>query len=585
MRQLVKNAIGIKALPGIVPSIARAINRQLNVFKQASLDVPREEHGRGFRNWINAMGYATAYPSTDPNRLFLENWFPRNATADQTLLWNLTTIIAQLRQLERSNSSVKSLVEGFACDIVASGIDVEPDTGDDALNERIRAEWLYWCEDASPTGLSLWEMQNQASNEWCTGGASLFREIILNERVAEGKLPITFQPLEVEWLTLMPIKPVGKDNNFTRGIESDKLGRPQFYHVMDYNLLNQMGLGNAFGGPGDVVPADQIIHGFEPRRPRQSHGEPMLAVVIERAYQLGKLVDIELRAAANTSTLSGVIKSKWLEDFEATRVTVDQWGNTISASPTQSPVNDMPIGTWARLQPGEDVELKANPRPNVGIAEFAKFIDGQMAASTRSSSYYLSKDPTGSNYSQGLRDEHVGKRMRAPLMGTFGKYLAGKVYAKVLPWILLKLGVIVPTNPAAKRKLFACKILPDMPEYLDPQKGGVASKFLIDAGLSTEEIELAARGKDWRKVREQRRKEIKARDDDAVARVKDLKDTLTAAGIEDVTWAEIAAINGALTAPAAFLDAMSQDPTGDDEGGESAPPAKGKSKPTAKDAA
>lgn len=565
--------IGVRLMPGLMPKVARFVNRVLNVFQPATLDIPKEEHGRGVRNWINAMGYQTAYPSTDPNRLFLENWFPRNATADQTLVWNLTNIIAQMRQLERSNSSVKSLVEGWNADCVASGIDVEPDTGSDQLNERIRPVWLNWCEDMTPQGHSLWEVQCMNMNEWCTGGASLLREVILHERVADGKLPITFQPLEVEWLCLMPCGIVGKDNNFSRGVESDKLGRPVAYHVMDYNLLNQMGLGNAFGGPGDVVPADQIIHGFEPRRPRQSHGEPLLAVVIERAYQLGKLVDIELKAAANTSVLSGVIKTRWMEDFESTRVVVDQWGNTISASPQQSPVNDMPIGTWARLQPGEEVELKANPRPNVGIAEFAKFIDGQMAASTRSSTYYLSKDPTGSNYSQGLRDEHVGKRMRAPIQGTFGKYNAGKVYEKVLPWILLSLGIEMPKDPNARRKMFGHKILPDMPEYLDPQKGSAASKFMIDSNLSTEEAELAARGKDWRKVRAQRIKETQARDVDAVARIKALKAELVKQGITDVTWAQIAALSGATTAPAAFLDAMEQ-PGDDDSGDGSTPPKK-----------
>ena len=540
---------------GIVPTIARAIGK-----------LARHSHMK--RSWLNAIGYMSAYNATDPDRLFLEGFLPRNATSDQTLNWNLTNLVAMLRQLERNNPSVKGLVEGWMADVVGTGIDVEPDTGDEKLNARIREEWQRWCECCTPCGKTLWEMQAQAMVEWCTGGGHFWRDTIIASRVDQDQIPYCMMPVEIEWLTLLPIKPIGKDSYFTRGIELDNYGRPIAYHVMDYNLLNQQGLSTAWGGPGDVVPASQMIHGYQYRRPRQAHGEPLLSNVVERTYQDGKLVDVELKSSIAGSAVSGVIKTIDLQDWNSTRAVTDQYGNITGTTQT-APVVEMQPGVFARLTPGEDVTIAANPRPSQQIAPFRKGIRGDMAAGACSSQQWLDRDLAGVTYSSMRGDELITERIRKPKQQVFARYVATMPYERALPWILLKLGIVMPTNAAVKRQLFRHKLMFDRPKYVDPEKDSKAADFQVKNGLSTIEEECAARGKDYRKIREQRQKEVTQADQDTVARMVAIATALRAAKaanpeLESVNVATVLAVGGAATAPGAFLAAANQ-PTGDDE--------------------
>lgn len=531
---------------GLVPAIARAAARIARI------------NPMNKRSWLNSIGYMGAYSTTDPSRNFIEGWVPRNATSDQTLNWNLTNLVAQLRQLERNNASIKGLVEGWKADVVGTGIDIEPDTGDEKINTKIRDEWHRWCENCTADGKTLWELQGQAMQEWCTAGAHFWRDLIVPDRVADDRIPFVLAPIEVEWLTLLPIAPIGPDDYYTRGIQQDRLGRPIAYHVMDYNLLNQQGLSTAWGGPGEVVPAAQMIHGYEYRRPRQSHGEPLLASVVERCYQDGKLVDVELKAAINTSNYSGAIISKDIQDWTDTTAVTDQYGNSTNTSST-APVVDMPVGAWAKLAPGEEIQPAGNPRPSQMIAPFRKGMRGDLAAGARSSQQWLDRDLSGVNYSSMRGDELITERIRKPTQSVFARYVATMPYERVLPWILLRIGVPMPTNPAAKRRLFQHKLMFDRPKYVDPVKDSAAAAFMVDHDLSTLEEECSARGKDYRKIREQNIKERAQRDLDNVQRVAAINKAVAAAKAADptleITVQEVLAIGGAATAPGAFLAA------------------------------
>lgn len=515
---------------------------------------------RPVRSYLNAMGYMGAFATTDPTRLIIEGWLPRNATADQSLTWNLTNLIAQGRQLYRNNCAFKGAVEGWKCDIVGTGIDVEPDTGDDGLNDRIRVEWQRWAEDCTPDHRSLWELQAQAMGEWCTAGAHIWRKVILPDRVDDDRLPLVMCPQEVEWLTLMPIQKVDDANNFVRGIEMDKIGRPQKYHLMDYNLLNQMGLGNAFGGPGEVVPADQIIHGFEQLRPRQSHGEPLLAVIIEKVWQDGNLVDTELKAGRNTAALACAITQDFPQDYYDTRQVIDQYGS-VSSGQTVSTVDDFTPGTVRRLLPGEKIELLNNPRPAQQIMPFRKGLRGDLAAGSRGSQFYLDRDPSAANYSSMRMDELITERCRKPLQdGPFARTTAVAAYQAVLPYILLKLGIRMPASGAARRRLFDCKIMPDRPKYVDPVKDSQAAQFMIDNSLSTREEECSNRGKDARKIRIQRLKEMEQDDEDVLQRIATLQQRVATMNAQypglNLSWQQVALLNqGAATSPSAYLKA------------------------------
>jgi len=495
------------------------------------------------RAMIMTLPYIGAYNSTNPQRENLDGWRPLQATPDQAIAWNLTTIIAQSRQLERTNGQARGMVDGFEGEIVGTGIFPEPDTGIDAIDKALSEDLEPWLANCTPEGLSFLELQRQAAREWCTGGAHLWREITLPERLKDDLVPMVLLPLEVEWLTFYPIQAIAAQNSYVRGVELDHLGRPVNYHLMDYDMLNQMGLGAAWGGPGYVVPAREIIHGFLKKRPRQTHGEPILTIGIERTKCDESLVDVELTAARVTAAPAMAIKAKYFQGC-----------NTDSVG---RPVTDIKAGATVRLDLEEEIQLLANPRPSEKLAPFRRDLRGDLAAGWGSSRQYLERDPSQANYSSMTNDRNTSDVLRAPVQAIFARTACSDPYQRFANWSLLRRGIPIPANAAKRRALYHHKILFPARPYVDAEKDSKAAAYQIDQGLSTRQAECAKQGKDYAQIRRQRLREQMEVDSDQLERVAAIQKIIAGNPLlADVSWPEVlgaaqtAATSALLTADA-----------------------------------
>ncbi len=437
----------------------------------------------------NFVGWSGAYNSTDLRRKHLDAWRVQMATANMALGQNLQTLVDQSRQLERTSPIARGVVEGLKADIIGTGIDVEPDTGDEALNKRIRDEWLLWTECAGVDGTPLWEIQSMAASEWAVAGAIIHRYLILPERLQAGHLPLAILPLEPEWLSALPIEPVPLGHSFVRGKVIDRLGRVVAYDLQD---PNQLASGWSMGG--ERVPAYEICHGYEKRRAFQAQGEPVLAPVIERIKQTDDIVAIELQAAKATAAPAVAITSD-----------ADPAGTTT----TGESVTDIPAGATVRLLPGEGVSTIENKRPSQLIAPFMGAMIGSVAAACRVARKWLTKAYDGATYMNTRLEQLDSARQQRPVQQWMGRHIASSPYERLLPWILMRLGVEMPADPVERRNLFKHKLMPDVPEYVDPLKDGEAAVQNIQSNLSTLQDECGKRGKDWRKVLAQRAEELK----------------------------------------------------------------------------
>jgi lambda family phage portal protein len=445
---------------------------------------------RGIGNALASFsGWLGAYNATNPRRLVLEGFKPHKASADNSLVYNRQTLVNICRHLERNTATGRALVEGMRADIVGTGIDVEPDTGDEALNKRIRDEWLRWAEAAAVDKTPLWELQNQAVGEIACAGCMLWRYVQMPERINEGLPPLAILPLEAEWFSNIPLDSVPEDLYFMDGIIRDKLGR-----VVAYDLINPDAaiLTANPGIVGERVPAAFIDHGFEKRRALQTHGEPILAPAIERIKQEEDLVTIELQSAKNSAAMSVAITSKSHPDMLAD-----------DADPASDVVNDVPLGATVRLFPDEDIKAINMTRPNPLVKDFRGMLRGDIAASCRVPRKWLDKDYSSATFMNTRMEQLDAKRQNRHTQNWLGRHIASRPYIEVLPWILLRLGVAIPKNPQAKAKLFAHKLMPDLPDYVDPVKDGMAAIQNRGGGLTTLQDECAAKGKDWRKVIDQ----------------------------------------------------------------------------------
>lgn len=478
----------------------------------------------------NFVGWSGAYSSTDLRRKLLDGWRLSKATSNQALAPNLQTLINQSRQLERTSPIARGIVEGMKADIIGTGIDIEPDTGDADLNKRIRDEWVLWAECAGADDTPLWEIQAMAVSEWANAGAILHRFIVMPSRLDAGHLPVAILPLEPEWLSSMPVLPVPKGMSFVHGKVLDKLGRVLFYDLSDPN--------DTGFGIGERVPAKEICHGYEKRRAFQSQGEPVLATVIERIKQCDDLISIELQAAKATAAPAVAIMSQ-----------LDPGYTTDSGES----VTDIPAGATVRLQPGETIESIENKRPNQLIEAFISAMIGSIASATRTARKWLTKDYSSATYMNARMEQLDSTRQQKPIQQWIGRHVASHPYERVLPWILLRIGVQIPADPVMRRRLFQHKLMPDSPPYVDPLKDGAAAIQNIGADLSTEEIECANRGLDHRKVKEQRIAEITANDVANITRIAAINKAIAEAKKADPTltleWSQLVSMGATSSAP------------------------------------
>ncbi len=226
---------------------------------------------------------------------------------------------------------------------------------------------------------------------------------------------------------------------------------------------------------------------------------------------------------------------------------------------TGETVSDIPAGATVALQPGETIETIHNNRPNQLIEQFISAMIGSIASATRTARKWLTKDYSSATYMNARMEQLDSTRQQKPMQHWIGRHVASYPYERVLPWILLRIGVEIPADPQAKRRLFQHKLMPDSPPYVDPLKDGQAAIQNVGANLSTLESECAARGLDYRKVQEQRLKEEEERDIANVKRIAKINLEIAEAKTADPTlvldWAQLVTIGGASSAPGAYLDA------------------------------
>ena len=493
------------------------------------------------RSWLSSVfylagGWLGAYPSTDPRRLLIDRtqWRPRTATADQALVPSLTQLVADCRDLDRRSPLVRSGVEGMRAELIGTGIAGQPNTGDPALDRALADLFSEWCCTALVSGGSLYHWQWTAAGEFVTSGAVLARWVVDPTRLTTLGLPAAqLLPLEVEWFSAVPLGPIPDGHTFTAGIQCDRMCRPVAYHLADPHQM----------GTGEVVPAADIIHAFLPRRFRSVRGEPLAAPLVERALNDDEIVLNELAAGRNAAQNSGFITSKSGADEDpaviATRLnsveaaiaaaekaqSFSTNGRSVTLASLDSlyrqrelliaksrsavdAQTSLPPGTFRRLLEGEAATIIENKRPSAAVSDFRATIRGDVASVLGLPRYWFDHDASQANYSSQREAAMKAKRRLAPLQDLVGHHLASGVYRRVLPDLLLLLGVTLPTDPAERRRLTRHTLRPDVAEYIDPQKDADAVITAVSANLMTMEEACASRGRNFDDIAIRRAAEV-----------------------------------------------------------------------------
>lgn len=281
------------------------------------------------------------------------------------------------------------------------------------------------------------------------------------------------------------------------GIEFDADGNPAFYHVLRQHP-GDVGYWN-WSGEFDRIAARHVLHWFMPSRPGQARGIPEITPSLETVAQLRRYDLAVLTAAETAANISGVIQSK---DGDTS---YDSEGSGESKVEDFAEV-DISRNALLKLPDGQTISQFKAEQPT---AQYGEFRSVQMASIGRpllAPKNISTGDSSTYNYSSGRLDHQPFHRSVWIDRAKAETDLIDRVFLAWLAEARL-IGLIPDTLPDPE--LWSWEWHWDGFTQLDPLKDTQAAELRINLGLSTLAEECAAEGRDWRKVQNQRAKEVK----------------------------------------------------------------------------
>ncbi len=436
------------------------------------------------------------------------NFGATSLSADADLS-NVQVLRNRSRHAYRNYPGARAGVDARVGIVISTGIDVEPNTGNDEDDKKLREGWQLWCEQADAAGkLNFKELQRQAYRAEALNGASLTQIVHIKE---QGRLvSFALHPLEADQLSPTAVGDIPKGHRFANGVETDQYGREVFYHIIDHPGDSSIeSLAQGMEAKGKRIPASEIIHTYQKLRPGQTTGEPVLVPALQRLVQEEDLVEAELESAKIGAAWAVALTSEAQLPGD---LDLDQEEDEDNTDDAGNEVTSITAGTIAKLAPGEDAKVLANTRPSQAIDPFRKMLRGDIAASIGVSRVDLDKDYGDANYSSMRADMLDKKRMLTPEQNRFGRMFVSEIWRRILPLLAaamdVRLAPMTAVNKLQRLRQERHKLVPDGWSYVDPLKDVTAALMAIKGGLSTYRDEHGARGQDWREVFEQLGKEL-----------------------------------------------------------------------------
>jgi len=220
------------------------------------------------------------------------HWTTQDLSATRAVLNDAATMRARARQLARNNAWAASALKTWVANCVGSGIKPRPRGPDQALRGAISALWSRWVVEADADGmLDFYGLQALVAREQLEAGELMVRKRL--RRASDGlSVPLQLQLIEADHLPLNLTRPAADRNVIRAGIEFDPVGQRVAYHLWrDHPGDSSL----TFRANETVrVPAEFVLHIFEPLRAGQIRGVTGFAPVLVSLIEIDQYNDAEI---------------------------------------------------------------------------------------------------------------------------------------------------------------------------------------------------------------------------------------------------------------------------------------------------
>jgi len=435
---------------------------------------------------VSGAGVALDYEAAGQGRR-ATTWRSTAAGPNASLTYAHATLVNRSRDAVRKNPYADRAASVIEANAVGTGIKPQFRTADPGLNKELAALWLAWTDEADADGrLDWYGLESLATRSMFEAGEVFCRFRIRRPGDMET-VPLQIQLLESEHCPLSESRSMpGRD--IRNGIEFDPLGRRTAYWM--YRQHPNDGSGDGITYP---VPASEVMHVYEVRRPGAIRGEPWLTRALIKLRDLDGFDDATLVRAKVSKLIAGFITSPDPETgFEGEGdLDVDADGN---ADLIWEP------GTIAKLAPGEEIAFSTPQEVSATYEPFMRQQQRAIAVATRT----LYEQLTG-DYSQ-VNDRTFRASVNEFRRGVEALQFNVLVFQLCRPvvrrWIDLAVltGTITPPTTMDARDLYQVEWLPPRWPYIHPVQDVQADEAEVRAGFSSRAKKVSERGYDVEEI-------------------------------------------------------------------------------------
>jgi lambda family phage portal protein len=416
------------------------------------------------------------FEGTNTSRLF-RDWVSAPMTIDQDLQNSLQQLRSRSRDLSQNNDYISRYLRLLQINVIGPhGILFQSQARDnnkhlDVIgNKQINDAWIGFSKRGVLTAdgkSSMLDVENVIITTLARDGEVFIRKLKGWDKNQYG---YAIQLIEADLIDITKNKKLANGNKITMGIEADEWGRPVHYHVKS-------------GTKTLLIPAEEIIHVFDPERIDQSRGYPWTTSSMKALKQLAGYQESELVAARVGAAKMGFITSETGDDYVGT-------GDDYVSM-------DVAPGTFEQLPQGMSIQSFDVDHPNAGYGSFTKSILRSVASGLNVSYSALTGDLESTSYSSArigvLEDRDYYKKLQKLIIDKFLQPL----YEDFLLHIL---GSNVQIPQSKYDKFATPSWRPRGFPTIDELKSSRANISLIQAGLTTTADVLAEQGKDLDEV-------------------------------------------------------------------------------------
>lgn len=437
-----------------------------------------------------------AYRSAGAGRRFAGLTAPVDLGPNQALLPELPTLRARSRALYRSNPLIWGAIEKLVANLVGWGLTPKSQHASTAARERIDGLWVDWSRQ-----IGFDALQKTIAREVMLAGECFvrLRPRLPSDRDRLGRrllVPLELQILEAEHCPVWEDRVLESGGTVRAGIQFDAIGRRTGYWMYP----RHPGDGESYRRSTDMelrfVPAEQVIHLYDPESPAHVRGTPRLARTVLKAHDLDAFHDATLQRQAIAALFAGFIRRP------------DAGAGFLGETPA-TPEPTLEPGTLSYLGEGEDITFPTTPDVGANYAAFVKAMHLCLASGLGLTYEHVSNDLSQVNYSS-IRAGAVEFRRGCEVWQytVFVPQFLEAVWVAFLRRAQLTGAINVPGLLRDEVRAGRVEWISQGWEWVDPLKEVQAAKLEVEAGFETRTGVNARRGNDQARIDQQRVAEI-----------------------------------------------------------------------------